>query len=85
MLLNRRRVYGGGGSSPVDYSQMYMTIVSQADDNEIKFTNGTQPKLYISTDGGLSWTEKQKGSTLAFLNEGERMLVKGDFASGSQY
>ena len=70
-------------NTPHDYSQDYFTIVSLEDNNIIglKASNANLLKtISISTDGGTTWTNKESstaGTTLATLNTGDKLLVKG--------
>lgn len=76
--INRRRVFGGGG---IDYSKQYLTFVSLADNNEIKFfTNDANNArtIYVSTDKN-TWTSKTSssaGTLLASLGNGGKLYVK---------
>lgn len=76
-IVNRRRVIGGG----VDYTKQYLTFVSMADNNEIKFfTNDDShtQAIYVSTNRS-SWTSKTSastGTTCATLGNGEKLYVR---------
>ena len=68
-----------------DYSRQYLTIVSLEDNNTIGWNanNSSIAKtISISTDGGSTWTNKTSstspGTTLATLNTGDKLLVKGN-------
>lgn len=77
-IINRRRVFGVGG---IDYSKQYLTFVSMADNNEIKFfTNDANNAriIYVSTDKN-TWVSKgssSAGTTLATLSNGGKLYVK---------
>ena len=68
---------------PHDYSQDYLTIVSLEDNNTIGWKASSSSLLKtisISTDEGTTWTSKESstaGTTLATLNTGDKLLVKG--------
>jgi len=72
----------------VPYEQMYLTIASLADSNTItlKFAGSNVAKtVSVSTDGGTTWTSKTStsgGVTLATLNTGDTLMIKG---SNTQY
>ena len=76
-IVNRRRVIGGG----VDYTKQYLTFVSMADNNEIKFftNDATNARIiYVSTDKN-TWVSKgssSAGTTLATLSNGGKLYVK---------
>lgn len=84
----RRRVIGGGGGIAD-----YLTIVSMADDNVIKFfasdDNNTR-SIDVSTNG-RTWetkTSSTTGATLATLNNGQKLYVRGvtsSYANGTYY
>ena len=79
----RRRIMGGG----IDYSKEYLTFVSLADNNTIglKYTGSVSKTVSVSTDGGSTWTSVTSstgGTTLATLNTGDKLLIKG---SNTQY
>lgn len=67
------------------YYSQYLTFESLSDDNVIYFraTNSTITRtISASTDNGDTWTEYESstrgsGATIATLNTGERLLVKG--------
>ena len=69
---------------PHDYSLDYLTIVSTSDNNTIewKATNASLTKtISVSTDDGQTWTDKTSdtnGVTLAVLNIGDKLLIKGN-------
>lgn len=70
-----------------DYSQDYFTIVSRANNNVISlkavenyYGNILQIEVEVSTDNGSTWTTKESttsGVTLATLNNGDKLLVRG--------
>ena len=70
-----------------DYSQDYLTIVSTSDNNVIgwKASNASVAKtISVSTDDGSTWTDLTSDTTgvlLATLNNGDKMLVKGNNAT----
>lgn len=80
-MIRRRILYGG---DKVDYSKQYLTIVSLADNNTIKWycsTSGTSNRRFIqaSVDEGDTWAIVQStssGTAIAALNKGERMLIR---------
>lgn len=57
----------------------YFTIKSLEDGNEIKFISRNQYKKTISasTDNGETWTEYIAGATIATLDNGGEVLIKG--------
>ena len=71
---------------PHDYSQDYLTIESLEDDNTIylKASHSSVTKtVSASTDNGSTWTEYTSstggsGTTLATLNSGDKLLIKGE-------
>ena len=68
---------------PHDYSQDYLTIVSLANNNPIVLTcslAGYELPISVSTDDGATWvqyTSSTSGTTLATLNTGDKVLIKG--------
>lgn len=66
-----------------DYSDIPLTIESFADSNSIYFyttSNDFRKTILISTDNGLTWTEKIssfKGTVCAILDAGQKLLIKG--------
>ena len=68
---------------PHDYSKDYLTFVALEDGNVIswKANNSSLTKsISVSTDNGETWTSKTSstdGTTLATLNTGDKLLVKG--------
>ena len=72
--------------NPSGYKYEYLTIESLEDDNTIylKALNTSITKtVSASTDNGATWTEYTSstggsGTTLAALNKGDRLLVKGE-------
>jgi len=86
IILRRRRDYIGGVKAPSghDYSHDYLTIISRANNNNIKWkenvSGAIRKTISVSTDDGLTWTNKiQSGGTvdLATLNNGDKILIKG--------
>ena len=71
-----------------DYSTQYLTIESLEDDNIIYWSSGDSgftKTISASTDNGSTWTEYTSstgGTTLATLNNGDKLLLKGE---NSQY
>ena len=79
-----------------DYSKDYFTIVSLEDNNDIYFKINTDHNLRltisVSTDDGLTWTEKTPSYTssgynvkLATLNTNDKILIKGNNLTYSPY
>ena len=74
-----------------DYSNEYFTIVSRANNNVISlkanigyYGNSTIVEVEVSTDNGNTWTTKQsseEGTTLATLNNGDKLLIRGQNVS----
>lgn len=70
-----------------DYSKDYLTFVSLEDNNIIEWKTYKYNSDYyltktisISIDNGITWIEKEssvKGTTLAILNNGNKLLIKG--------
>ena len=79
-------------STLIDYSLKYFTIKNEYNgSNEISvrasYAAGSQ-KIYVSTDNGTTWTEKQTASfTPITLNAGESVIMKhtGSLISGAYY
>ena len=78
----------------IDYSKQYLTIVSLEDNNTIgwKASNSSLTEtISVSIDNGKTWTEKTSttsGETLATLNTGNKLLIKGTniaYANSSNY
>ena len=70
--------------TPVDYENQYLTIESLEDSNKIEFggADGLQKTIQVSKDGGTTWISKTspnkwKTITLATLNTGDKLLIKG--------
>lgn len=70
--------------TPGGYENQYLTIESLEDSNIIKFgsSNGLQKTIQVSTDGGTTWISKTSPNqysriTLATLNTGDKLLIKG--------
>ena len=72
-------------------STKYLTIESLEDSNTISFKtndNGIAKTIRISTDNGSIWTDKTSstsGVTLATLNTGDKLLVKGSNIAYGNY
>ena len=71
-------------STPDDYENQYLTIESLEDSNTIEFggADGLQKTIQVSKDGGTTWISKTspnkwKTITLATLNTGDKLLIKG--------
>lgn len=71
----------------IDYSKEYLTFESLEDDNTIylKASDASITKtISVSTDNGSTWTEctssstNVNGTTLATLNIGDKLLIKGE-------
>ena len=67
-----------------DYSKDYFTIVSLADNNDIGWNtqdNNVQKSISVSTDNGSTWISynpSTTGTKLATLNNGDKLLIKGN-------
>lgn len=66
-----------------DYSKDYFTIESLETSNEIKIqkVSGTNFTIQFSLDNGVSWnnvTNTSAGATIATLNSGEKVILKGN-------
>ena len=67
-----------------DYSKDYFTIVSLEDNNDIGWKtqdNNVQKSISVSTDNGTTWLSynpSTAGTKLATLNNGDKLLVKGN-------
>ena len=79
-----------------DYSKDYFTIVSLEDNNDIYFKinvdHNVRLTISVSTDDGLTWTEKTPSYTssgynvkLATLNTNDKILIKGNNLTYSPY
>ena len=72
-----------GTPQPTDYAAQYLTIESLENNNEIKLQNrdGNFSKtISASTDNGTTWTAytaSSGGTTIATLNSGGKVLLKG--------
>ena len=71
-------------STPDNYENQYLTIESLEDSNTIEFggADGLQKTIQVSKDGGTTWISKTspnkwKTITLATLNTGDKLLIKG--------
>lgn len=97
IYLGTSQVYEGGDTptppAPVPYSGQYLTFESTSDNNTIywKTNVSNQGKtISASTDNGETWTEYtstsgNSGTTIATLNIGDKVLVKGTNATYFQY
>ena len=71
--------------SPIDYSKEYLTIESLEDGNVIYWNNANSAittTISASTDNGQTWTAYTSstvgsGTTIATLNTGDKVLLKG--------
>lgn len=68
-----------------DFSQDYLTIVSLEDNNVIgwKLSGTSSRTISVSTDNGSTWTSYTSSTavtTLATLNSGGKLLIKGNNA-----
>lgn len=68
----------------IDYSTQYLTFESQIDNNAIYLKADDTPNVTISasTDNGSTWTAYTSstvgnGTTIATLNAGDKVLIKG--------
>ena len=67
-----------------DYSKDYFTIVSLEDNNDIGWKtqdNTIKKSISVSTDNGATWLSynpSTTGSKLATLNNGDKLLIKGN-------
>ena len=80
----------------IDYSKIPLTLISLDDNNVIGWKSNKSTNLKtisVSTDNGATWTSytastASAGTTLATLNTGDKLLVKGNnnlYASSSFY
>lgn len=78
--------------TPVPYDEQYLTIESLEDNNSISWYTsytGIAKTISVSIDNGITWTEylsSRGGTTIATLNTGDKVLVKGtnaQYASNS--
>lgn len=86
IYLGTEQVYSGG-SEPTppapSYDTQYLTIESTSDNNTIIWKTsytGLVKTISASTDNGSTWTEytsTNEGTTIATLNTGDKVLVKG--------
>ena len=72
------------------YASDYLTITSLANNNNIYWINGGPSvagyarTVYISTDGGTTWTNKlsqRNQVSIATLNTGDKLLIKGSLSN----
>lgn len=67
-----------------DYSKDYFTIVSLEDNNDIGYKtqdNTVKKSISVSTDNGTTWLSynpSTEGTKLATLNNGDKLLIKGN-------
>ena len=68
----------------IDYADQYLTIVSLANNNTIKwkaYNSSITRTISISTDNGVTWsnpiTSTTSGTVLGTLSNGQKMLIKG--------
>lgn len=71
-----------GWTTTIDYSQMYFTIESLQDSNEIKmqrYHSPNNPTLSYSLDDGETWTTATISGTKSFgtINTGQKIIFKG--------
>ena len=97
IYLGTSQVYSGGDTptppTPVPYSGQYFTIESTSDNNTIYWRSNVSNQgktISASTDNGETWTEytstsANSGTTIATLNTGDKVLVKGTNATYFQY
>lgn len=89
-------VYYDDALPPHDYSKDYLTIESLEDNNTFYWYNSSSwniRTISASTDNGATWTEyipsmDGSGTTLATLNNGDKLLVKGEndaYGTSSDY
>ena len=77
--------------TPHDYSQDYLTFVSKSNNNTFGWVadNGENTRtISVSTDNGETWTDKTSstgGTVLGVLNNGDKMLIKGNNATYGDY
>lgn len=91
IYLGTSQVYGGDTPTPptpVPYSGQYLTIESLENNNTISLVapnTAITKTVSASTDNGVTWTEYTstiEGITIATLNAGQKVLLKGE---NSQY
>ena len=74
--------YSPGGGDTDDYANQYLTIESLDDDNTVSFKAESITKtIYFSVDNGVTWaavTASTEGANIATLNNGQKLLLKGD-------
>lgn len=95
IYLGTEQVYSGGSepTPPHDYSQDYLTIESTSDNNTISWKKRASNKqgktISASTDNGSTWIEytstSGNGITIATLNSGDKLLIKGENATYYEY
>ena len=79
------------GYVPSPYSEQYLTIESLEDNNEISYKGKSSDSVYAtpisaSTNGGMTWfrvvpDRENTPKTIATLNAGQKLLLKGENAS----
>lgn len=76
---------------PHDYSQDYLTFVSKANNNTFLWkarSDENTRTISVSTDNGETWTDKTSstgGTVLGVLNNGDKMLIKGNNTNYGDY
>lgn len=86
VYLGTTQVYPSEEPTPVPYEEQYLTIESLEDNNTVYLkasSAGIAKTVSASTDNGATWTEYTSstggsGTTLATLNTGDKLLVKGE-------
>ena len=87
IYLGTEQVYSGGSepTPPHDYSQDYLTIESLQDNNTVYYyvsSTTVANTISASTDNGQTWSAYTSstggdGTTIATLDTGEKVLLKG--------
>lgn len=87
-IIRRRRDYLMGVKLPEhNYSQDYLTFVSLTDNNKFTWINDYKAgykTISVSTDEGSTWVSytssynNNKGTTIATINKGDKLLIKGN-------
>ena len=89
VYLGTTQVYPSEEPTPVPYEEQYLTIESLGDNNTIywkkRASNKQGKTISASTDNGSTWIEytstSGNGITIATLNSGDKLLVKGENAT----
>ena len=87
LYLGSTQIWPAQPAPTHDYSQDYLTIVSLVDNNTIGWRTTYASLLRtisISTDAGSTWStfeSSTSGTTLATLNTGDKLLIKGSNAT----